>query len=61
MRANDAVLQGIVQGVAYLHPGNRVEQLRRDLIGHWLQAIIGLDTVTAGVSTTLGGELRGEG
>ena len=52
MRANDSVLQGIVQGVAY----STLEidsNSYADLVGYWLRAIIGPDTVTAGVSTTL--------
>ncbi len=52
MRANDAVLQGIVQGVAYSTLEIESNSYA-DLIGHWLRAIIGPDTVTAGVSTTL--------
>ena len=52
MRANDAVLQGIVQGVAYSTLEIESNSYA-DLVGHWLRAIIGPDTVTAGVSTTL--------
>lgn len=51
-RANDAVLQGIQQG-----PRNSTWDLMvngyADVTGHWLRAIIGPDTVTAGVSTVL--------
>jgi hypothetical protein len=52
IRANDAVLQGIQQG-----PRNSTWDLMvngyADITGHWLRAIIGPDTVTAGVSTVL--------
>lgn len=51
-RANDAVLQGLQQG-----PRNTTWELDvngyADITGHWLRAIIGPDTVTAGVSTVL--------
>jgi hypothetical protein len=52
VRANDAVLQGIVQGVAYA-TWEIESNSYADLIGHWLRAMIGPDTVTPGVSTTL--------
>jgi hypothetical protein len=52
LRANDAVLQGIYQG-----PWRTEWDLEvwgyPDVSGHWLRAIIGPDTLTAGVSTTL--------
>lgn len=52
MRANDAVLQGISQG-----PQNSTFDMEvngyPDVSGNWLRAIIGPDTVTAGVSTAL--------
>lgn len=52
VRANDAVLQGIQQG-----PRNTTWDLDvngyADISGNWLRAIIGPDTVSAGVSTTL--------
>jgi hypothetical protein len=52
VRGNDVVLQGLYPGVqnstfdieTHAYP---------DITGHWLRAIIGPDTVTAGVSTTL--------
>jgi hypothetical protein len=52
VRGNDTILQGMYQGPGHsewsldLHP-------YPDLIGHFLVAMIGPDTVTAGVSTTL--------
>jgi hypothetical protein len=52
IRANDAVLQGLQQG-----PASSTWDLETngyaDLIGNWFRAIIGPDTLTAGVSTTL--------
>lgn len=52
VRANDAIVQGIQQG-----PRNSTWDLMvngyADITGHWLRAIIGPDTVSAGVSTTL--------
>lgn len=52
IRANDAVLQGIQQGVSY-STWEIESNSYADLIGHWLRAMIGPDTVTPGVSTTL--------
>lgn len=52
VRANDAVLQGLQQGVAY-STWEIESNSYADLIGHWLRAMIGPDTVAAGVSTTL--------
>src|SRR6266851_874032 len=52
IRANDSVVQGIVEGTN--HATWEIEtNSYADLIGNWLRAIIGPDTVTAGVSTTL--------
>jgi Phage tail tube protein len=51
-RANDAVLQGIVQGPAWAEWTIDVNGYA-DVAGHWLKAIIGPDTVTGGVATTL--------
>jgi hypothetical protein len=52
VRANDSVVQGINQG-----PWTTMWDLETlayaDLIGHFFRAMIGSDTVTAGVSTTL--------
>lgn len=54
VRANDTVLQGYYQGPAYATWS--IDQMAYpDTTGHYLRAIIGPDTVTAGVSTTLGG------
>jgi hypothetical protein len=52
IRANDAVLQGIQQGTHHTTWDLDVN-LYADITGHWLRAMIGPDTVTAGVSTTL--------
>ena len=52
MRANDSVLQGLNQGPAYTTWDIGVN-CYADLIGHFFRAMIGPDTVTAGVSTTL--------
>jgi hypothetical protein len=51
-RANDAVLQGLQQGprTTDWEIGTNAYA---DIIGNWFRAIIGPDTVTAGVSTTL--------
>lgn len=52
VRANDSVLQGLAQG-----PWSSTFELETlaypDLLGNWFRAIIGPDTVSAGVSTTL--------
>lgn len=52
MRANDAILQGLNQGPAVADLELAVNGYA-DLAGHWLRAIVGPDTVSAGVSTTL--------
>jgi hypothetical protein len=52
VRANDAVLQGIVQGTAY-STWDIMSNSYADLAGIWLRSIVGPDTVTAGTSTTL--------
>jgi len=52
IRGNDTVLQGMYQGVA--HSEWQIDvQAYPDLIGHFLVGMIGPDTVTAGISTTL--------
>ena len=52
LRNNDTVLQGLYQG-----PGHSTHKYGMaaypDLIGHFFRGIVGPDTVTAGVSTTL--------
>jgi hypothetical protein len=52
LRNNDTVLQGLYQG-----PGHSEHKYGMaaypDLIGHFFRGIVGPDTVTAGVSTTL--------
>jgi hypothetical protein len=52
IRTNDSVLQGLYQG-----PGDATWDIETllypDLVGHFLRAVIGPDTVVAGVSTTL--------
>lgn len=51
-RANDSALQGLYQGVVEADWG--IDLLAYpDVAGHFLRAIIGPDTVTAGASTTL--------
>lgn len=51
-RGNDSVLQGLYQGPG--HASWDIDMLAYpDLQGHFLRSIIGPDTVTAGVSTTL--------
>ena len=52
IRANDSVLQGLNQGPAYATWDIGCNGYA-DLIGHFLRGIIGPDTITAGVSTTL--------
>jgi hypothetical protein len=52
IRANDAMLQGIVQGTAY-STWDIMSNSYADLVGIWLRSIIGPDTVAAGTSTTL--------
>lgn len=52
IRGNDVVLQGLYQGV--WHSTWDIETwFYPDITGHWLRAMIGPDTVTPGVSTTL--------
>lgn len=52
VRGNDTVLQGMYQGV--VHSEWQIDvMLYPDLFGHFLAGVIGPDTVTAGVSTTL--------
>ncbi|MEV8523130.1 phage tail tube protein [Streptomyces sp. NPDC052000] len=51
-RGNDTVLQGMYQGVVHTEWSIDV-MAYPDLIGHFLAGIIGPDTVTPGVSTTL--------
>jgi hypothetical protein len=52
VRANDSIVQGLNQG-----PWNTTWDIDTnayaDLIGHFLRAMVGPDTVTAGVATTL--------
>jgi hypothetical protein len=52
MRANDSVLQGLYAGPAQADWGVEVNGYP-DLAGHWFRAMIGPDTVSAGVSTVL--------
>lgn len=52
VRANDAVLQGLYQG-PWTTTWEIEANFYADLAGHFLRAMIGPDTVTAGVSTTL--------
>ncbi len=52
IRANDSVLQGLNQGPAYA-TWDIACNAYADLLGHFLRGIIGPDTITAGVSTTL--------
>lgn len=53
-RANDTVLQGLQQGVRNA-TWEIVHNAYADIIGNWFRAIIGPDSVTAGVSTTIQG------
>jgi hypothetical protein len=52
VRANDSVVQGLAQG-----PWSSTLEMEHlaypDITGHWFRAIIGPDTVAAGVTTTL--------
>src|ERR1022692_4009603 len=52
VRANDSVLQGLNQGT-WTTAWDVETNSYADLIGHFLRAMIGTDTVTPGVSTTL--------
>jgi hypothetical protein len=59
-RANDTLIQGMYQGP--VHATWNISVLSYpDIVGHFLRGIIGPDTVTAGVSTTVatGGSLAG--
>ena len=52
LRNNDTVLQGLYQGPA--HSTHKYQMAAYpDLIGHFFRGMVGPDTVTAGVSTTL--------
>lgn len=51
-RANDTMLQGMYQGVVHA-TWDITLHAYPDLLGHFLRGIIGPDTVTAGVSTTV--------
>jgi hypothetical protein len=52
IRANDSVLQGVYQGPVVAHWS--IDMLAYpDLVGHFLASMIGPDTITPGVSTTL--------
>lgn len=52
MRGNDVVLQGVYQGT--IHSSFDLEtHFYPDITGHWLRGMIGPDTTTPGVSTTL--------
>lgn len=52
IRGNDTILQGMYQGV--VHAEWQLDVMAYpDLLGHFLCGVIGPDTVTAGVSTTL--------
>ncbi|MFL4491568.1 phage tail tube protein [Streptomyces sp. VTCC 41912] len=52
VRGNDTVLQGMYQGAAHAEWSIDV-MAYPDLVGHFLVGVIGPDTVSAGVSTTL--------
>jgi hypothetical protein len=52
IRTNDAVLQGVYQGV-WTTAWDIETWAYPDISGHWFRGILGPDTVTAGVSTTL--------
>lgn len=52
IRANDSVLQGMYQGPAEADWGIDL-MAYPDVVGHFLRGVIGPDTVTAGVSTTV--------
>lgn len=52
VRGNDTILQGMYQGPGHSSWSLDIQPYP-DLIGHFLVAMIGPDTVTAGVSTTL--------
>ena len=53
MRQNDAVLQGWYPGATETTFGYTVPHAYGDILGDHLRAIIGPDTIVAGVSTTL--------
>lgn len=52
IRANDAVLQGLYQGV-WTSTWDLDTLAYPDITGHWFRGMIGPDTVVAGTSTTL--------
>lgn len=52
IRANDSVIQGLYQGVVEGDWGIDL-MAYPDVVGHMLRGIIGPDTVTAGISTTV--------
>lgn len=52
VRANDSILQGISQGPAHAEWEIDINAYP-DILGHFLRAMIGPDTVSAGTSTTL--------
>lgn len=52
IRGNDTVMQGLYQGVVHAEWSIDV-MAYPDITGHFLRGVIGPDTVTAGVSTTL--------
>lgn len=54
VRGNDDVLQGIYGGASYSTFDYTMPHLYVDVLGDHLRAILGPDTYTAGVSTTLG-------
>jgi hypothetical protein len=52
IRTNDAVLQGLYQGV-WTTTWDIETHAYPDITGHWFRGMVGPDVVTAGVSTTL--------
>src|SRR5206468_1927524 len=52
IRANDAVLQGLYQGI-WTTSWDIETHAYPDVSGHWLRGMVGPDTPVAGVSTTL--------
>lgn len=53
LRGNDTMLQGIYGGAAWTTFDYTLPHLYPDVLGDHLRAIIGPDTITAGISTTL--------
>lgn len=53
IRGNDVVVQGIYGGPAMSNFGYTIPQIFPDILGDHLRAIVGPDTLVAGVSTTL--------